>query len=174
MRTLVLDQGYQPHRVVSWQRAVTMLFAGKVEVIEAYDEEIRSPSTSLSMPSVVRLLRALRRRARRLRFSRMNVALRDDFRCQYCGDRFILRELTFDHVVPRSAGGKTHWENVVMACRPCNGRKGGRTPAEAGMSLRKEPYRPKSLPPTTFRVQLGNDVPDSWTQWVSYWNAAPD
>lgn len=174
MRTLVLDQGYQPHRVVSWQRAVTMLFAGKVEVLEAYDEEVRSPSISLGMPAVVRLLRALRARRHRIRFSRMNVALRDDFRCQYCSTKLPLRELTFDHVVPRTRGGKTTWENVVMACRPCNGRKGARTPVDAGMTLRKPPLRPRYLPAATFQVQLGGDVPDAWTQWVSYWNASPD
>src|SRR5690348_9198108 len=114
MRTLVLDQGYQPHRVVSWQRAVLMLFDGKVEVVEEYDDDIRSVTITIKMPSVVRLVRAVRRKVV-VKLSRMNVALRDDFRCQYCATKLPLSKLTYDHVLPRSQGGTTCWENIVMA-----------------------------------------------------------
>lgn len=170
MRTLVLDQGYRPHRVVSWQRAVTMLFAGKVEVVEEYEDDIRSVTFTIKMPAVVRLLRAVRGR-RGVTFSRMNVAIRDQFRCQYCGQQLPLKRLTYDHVVPRSLGGRTHWENIVMACRPCNGRKGRQTPEQAGMRLRKVPIRPKWLPLLAFRIDPSCSVPEAWVNWL-YWHGS--
>lgn len=168
MRTLVLDQGYQPHRIISWQRAICMLFDGKVEIIEEYDEDIRSVSITVKMPSVVRLLRSIRIR-RGIRFSRINVAMRDDFSCQYCNVTLPLRKLTFDHVVPRSRGGKAVWENVVMACRRCNGKKGNKTPEEAGMHLRKRPVKPSWLPLVAFRIDLGSSIPEAWANWL-YWH----
>ncbi len=168
MRTLVLDQGYQPHRIISWQRAICMLFDGKVEVIEEYEDDIRSVSITVKMPSVVRLLRSLRVR-RGIKFSRINVAMRDDFRCQYCSVTLPLRKLTFDHVIPRSRGGKTVWDNVVMACRGCNGRKGNKTPNEAGMTLHKAPSKPRWLPLIAFRIDLGSSIPEAWANWL-YWH----
>lgn len=170
MRTLVLDRGYQPHRVVSWQRAITMLFDGKVEVVEEYEHDVRSVTLTLKMPAVVRLLRAARWQ-RGVKFSRINVATRDGFRCQYCGRKSSLNRLTYDHVIPRCEGGKTHWENIVMACQACNGRKGGRTPAQAGMRLAKPPIRPRWLPLVAFRVDPTCSVPDAWIHWI-YWHGA--
>lgn len=167
MRTLVLDQGYQPQRIVCWQRAVLMLFAGKVEVVEVYDEEIRSPSISIKMPSVVRVLRNAKRRKTRVTFSRANVALRDGFCCQYCGLSYPLPRLTYDHVIPRAAGGGTTWENIVMACRPCNEKKSCRTPAQAGMALRKHPTKPAWLPSIAFRVTAEQSIPDTWKPWLT-------
>lgn len=169
MRTLVLDQGYQPHRIVSWQRAVTLLFAGKVEVVEEYDEKVRSVSIAIRMPAVVRLLRALRGKKRGIKLSRMNVATRDGFRCQYCGSKYPLSKLTYDHVVPRARGGKTTWENVVMACRPCNGDKAARTPDEAGMTLLAKPVKPDWLPVIAFRIDPACSMPEAWANWV-YWH----
>jgi len=165
MQVLVLDQGYSPHRVVSWQRAVCMLFGGKVEVLEEYDEEIRSPSLAIRMPAVVRLLSQARRQRRVVRFSRFNVLLRDGFSCQYCGALPHARELTMDHVVPRARGGGTRWNNVVAACRPCNFRKGSRTPEEARMSLSRIPQEPRFLPSTTTRVG-SRGVHVKWEGWV--------
>lgn len=171
MRTLVLDQGYQPHRIVSWQRAVIMLFDGKVEVVEEYDEAIRSVSITIKIPAVVRMLRAVRGRRRAIKFSRINVATRDDFRCQYCSNKFVLRRLTYDHVVPRSRGGRTTWENIVMACYPCNEAKRNRTPEQAGMQLRKQPVKPSWLPVIAFHVDATHSIPDAWANWL-YWHGA--
>jgi 5-methylcytosine-specific restriction endonuclease McrA len=168
MRTLVLDRGYQPHRIVSWQRAVLMLFDGKVEVVEEYDDDIRSVSFVIKMPAVVRLLRAVRGR-RGVKFSRMNVATRDGFRCQYCGDKLPLCKLTYDHVIPRAQGGTTCWENIVMACYPCNGRKGCRSPEKMGMRLLERPVRPQWLPLVAFRIDPACSVPEAWMNWV-YWH----
>ncbi len=170
MKTLVLDQGYQPQRVVNWKRAVSMFFAGKVEVVEEYDEDIRSVSITIKMPAVVRLLR--RHRGRRgVKFSRMNVAMRDGFSCQYCGLKTSVRKLTYDHVLPKSRGGRTCWENIVMACYDCNGRKANRTPEEAKMKLRKAPIKPSWLPFVVFRVDQTASVPEAWANWL-YWNGS--
>ena len=170
MQTLVLDQGYQPHRIVSWQRAVTMLFDGKVEVVEEYDHDIRSVTLTIKMPAVVRLLRAVRGR-RGVKFSRINVATRDGFACQYCGQKLPLAKLTYDHVTPRAQGGRTCWENIVMACLPCNGRKAHRTPEQARMQLRKTPIKPAWLPVVAFRIDSACSVPEAWISWI-YWHGA--
>lgn len=162
---LVLDQGYAPHRVITWQRAICMIFGGKVEVLEEYDELIRSPSTAMKMPAVIRLLNAVRRRPRSVRFSRFNVLLRDSFCCQYCGRRPQTRELTVDHVVPRARGGPTRWTNVVAACRSCNHTKGSRTPDEARMKLHSRPAEPRALPGTGERLGL-RAVHEKWLFWV--------
>ncbi|MGE0789557.1 MAG: HNH endonuclease [Sandaracinaceae bacterium] len=172
MRTLVLDQGYQPHRIVSWQRAVTLLFDGKVEVVEEYDKDIRSVYVTVKMPAVVRMLRAVRGR-RGVKFSRMNVAMRDGFRCQYCERKLPLRHLTYDHVVPRSQGGKTCWENIVMACTDCNAKKRDRTPRQAGLQLKTTPVKPGWLPLIAFRVDPACSIPDAWVNWI-YWHGALD
>jgi 5-methylcytosine-specific restriction endonuclease McrA len=168
MRTLVLDQGYQPHRVVSWQKAVTLLFGGKVEVVEEYDEPIRSVSLTIQMPAVVRLLHRFRGH-RGIKFSRVNVMARDHFMCQYCSVRPGVKGLTFDHVKPRSQGGATSWTNIVTACRPCNGKKGNRTPEQAGMQLRKRPEQPTWLP-VTCQLDIQR-IPERWSGWLD-WRAA--
>lgn len=172
MRTLVLDQGYQPHRIVSWQRAVLMVFDGKVEVIEEYDDDIRSVTIVIKMPAVVRLLRAVRGK-RGVKLSRMNVAIRDGFKCQYCARKLPLSKLTYDHVLPRAHGGTTCWENIVMACYGCNGRKAARTPAQAGLTLLKQPVRPSWLPVVAFKIDPSLSMPDAWINWV-YWHGKLD
>jgi 5-methylcytosine-specific restriction endonuclease McrA len=127
------------------------------------------------MPSVVRFLRAIRGKKKAVKFSRQNVYVRDGARCQYCAGKVARHEATYDHVVPRAQGGKTTWENIVIACVPCNQKKGGRTPTQAQMKLRSTPVRPKKLPEVisiTFTFQPG--MPDSWRTWlrdVAYWNA---
>jgi len=170
-RTLVLDQGYQPHRIVSWQRAVTMLFQEKVEVVEEYDETIYSGATfTMKMPAVIRLLRTVARK-KAVRFSRMNVLTRDNWTCQYCGRRLTTRKLNYDHVTPRSQGGKTVWENIVTSCYPCNDRKRDRTPEKAGMQLKKRPVKPRTLPVVAFHIEASDSIPDAWRNFV-YWHGA--
>lgn len=169
MRTLILDQTWRPHRVVSWQRAVTLLYEGKVEVIEEGDEEIRSVTIVIKMPLVVRLLRAIRGRKNAVKFSRINVAARDGFSCQYCRQKYPLSKLTYDHVLPRSAGGKTEWTNIVCACYPCNERKRNRTPEQAGMALIKKPVKPSWLPVIALHLDL-KDIPSAWYSYM-LWNS---
>jgi 5-methylcytosine-specific restriction endonuclease McrA len=170
METLLLNASFEPLKIISWQKAVTLLFLGKVEVVEQYeDEEVSSVSFSIKMPSVVRLLRLIRPRSRRVKFSRLNVFLRDKYTCQYCGSAMSTTELTYDHILPRSRGGRTEWENIVTACVPCNRQKGGRTPGEAGMRLLKPPTRPSSLPTLKLTVTF-RKTPESWRDYL-YWTA---
>jgi 5-methylcytosine-specific restriction endonuclease McrA len=147
MQTLMLTPWMAPHRIISWQRAVVLRYLGRVEVLEEYDDTIASPSVVLKTPAVVRLVSSRSVvRDKRVRFSRINVYLRDGFRCQYCGEKKKKSELNYDHVVPRVQGGKTKWENIVTSCYGCNDRKGSRTPEQAGMKLLRAPQRPRSLP----------------------------
>ena len=164
---LFLDADWQPLRVEPWTRAVTDMFLGKVEVIEySRDRMIRAVTRELPMPAVVRVLRRFRRDRQAIRFSRLNIYARDAFTCQYCRQRQVTEELTFDHVVPRSAGGATTWENIVTCCVPCNRAKANRTPAQAGMQLLRRPVKPRYLPVVT--VLMGHrQVPD---EWRPYWN----
>ncbi len=167
MRTLVLDQGYQPHQIVSWQKAVTLLYVGKVDVLEEYEDIIRSVTLAMRMPAVVRLRKGGHKPKHRIKFSRLNVFLRDGFRCQYCAEKFPMRDLTYDHVVPKAHGGKTTWTNIVTACRACNETKANRTPEQAKMPLRKKPVRPTWLPGGTVHVDASL-VPDTWKSWMSW------
>jgi 5-methylcytosine-specific restriction endonuclease McrA len=147
-RSLLLNASFQPLQVISWQRALQLFFSGKVEIVEASDQMIRSVSLTIRMPLVIRLLKFVPQRNRRniVRFTRNNIFLRDQYSCQYCGCKPPVSHLTMDHVVPVVKGGAKSWENIVTACRPCNLRKGGRTPEEAGMRLRLQPKQPVWLP----------------------------
>lgn len=191
MNTLILTQEFTPHKVVPWDRAVLMLFQGKVEVVEEYGEvlSVLDPSrarefphvlraygqrfspgdeVTIRMPSVARLWRAVGRVKRGVKFSRVNVFTRDGFRCCYCGTPGQMRELNYDHVVPRHLGGKTVWENIVTSCYPCNTKKGHRTLDQAGMKLRKQPYKPKTLPMLGPRFDM-KAVPTQWLAYFPQW-----
>ena len=168
MRTLLLTPWMAPHKIISWERAVVLLVLDKIDVLEEYDEEIRSPSRTLRTPAVVRLRKTGATRKHGVRFSRINVYTRDGFRCQYCGERKEMRDLNYDHVVPRVRGGHTVWENIVTSCYACNDRKGSRTPEEAGMTLRRKPFKPSSLPVTpAFRVTR-SEMPEVWLPYCDH------
>src|SRR6187455_1743596 len=173
-QTLLLNATYEPLKVVNWQKAITLLCQGKVEVISVYDREIRAVSFSIKLPSVIRLLRyiKIKRRFDYVPFSRANIYARDNHTCQYCRAQFSTQDLTFDHVVPVAHGGRKDWENIVTCCISCNRRKGGRTPAEAGMKLLRHPRRPDSAP--AIRITIGlRDAPESWRDYL-YWNVELD
>jgi 5-methylcytosine-specific restriction endonuclease McrA len=173
-QTLLLNATYEPLKVVDWRKAITLLWQGKVEVISEYDREIRSVSVTFRLPSVIRLLHYIRitRRMDHVPFSRANIYARDEHRCQYCGVEFPVGDLTFDHVVPVSQGGRKDWENIVTSCVRCNRRKGGRTPAEAGMRVIRAPSRPTRSP--VLRLTFGlHNAPDSWRDYL-YWNVELD
>ena len=166
-RTLLLTPWMSPHRVISWQRAVVLVFTGKVEVLEEYDEAIVAPSWALRTPAVVRLTKNHVSIKNKVRFSRMNVFTRDGFRCQYCSARKLPDALNYDHVLPRVRGGKTVWENIVTSCYACNDRKGSRTPDEAGMKLLRKPIKPSSLPLAPV-LRPGREVPAVWRDYCSF------
>lgn len=165
-RTLVLTPWYLPYRVVGWQDAITMMYLEKVDLVVPYTEEIKSPSTSLPLPAVIRMKKKVSANRYRIRFSRLNVFMRDGFRCMYCGKSCTMSELTFDHVVPRSQGGATKWENILSSCSVCNSKKGNRTPLQAGMQPIRAPYKPKSLPMRPPRIDLGK-IPDEWRDFCT-------
>ena len=145
---LVLNADYRPLSyfplsVWGWQDAVKAAFLDRVTILSEYDRAIRSPSTAIKLPSVVALKR-YRPLARRPAFTRFNVFLRDSFTCQYCVAHFPVEDLTFDHLVPRSRGGRTTWENVITACSACNLSKGNRLPRECGMRPQRKPRAPSA------------------------------
>jgi 5-methylcytosine-specific restriction endonuclease McrA len=143
---LVLNATYEPLNVVSVKRAVVLLLKEKAELIEAAEAMLRSESFSLPVPLVIRLVYFVKIPRRiSLPITRRGVLSRDHYTCQYCGATPPRKNLTVDHVIPRSRGGRTTWENVVTACEKCNGRKGSRTPAEAGLRLLTQPQRPRYL-----------------------------
>ena len=147
-RALLLNASFQPLQVISWQKAVQLFFSGKVEIVETSDKVIHSVTLTIRMPVVIRLIKYVppAKLKNIVRFNRNNIFLRDNHTCQYCGDRTLISHLTMDHVVPVVKGGKKSWENIVAACRGCNLKKGGRTPEEAGMRLKKVPRQPIWLP----------------------------
>jgi 5-methylcytosine-specific restriction endonuclease McrA len=167
-QVLLLNITYEPLKIIDWKRAITLLTLGKVEVIEEYNREIHSVTFTIKLPSVVRLLQMVRRPKSPVRFSRQNIYARDRYQCQYCGEKFISEDLTYDHVTPKSRGGKTQWENIVTCCVHCNRKKGGRTPGEAGLKLIREPLRPTWVPAIRVTIKFQR-IPESWRDYL-YWN----
>jgi 5-methylcytosine-specific restriction endonuclease McrA len=160
---LVLNASFEPLHIVSWQRAIQLLFQGKVEVVEESDHEVRTVRFTIKVPAVLRLIHyvPLKRKKHIVRFSRANIFLRDSHVCQYCGREFSKAQLTLDHVIPIVQGGRKCWENIVTACKPCNQRKGGRTPQQASVTLVRRPRQPAWLP--TASLQLGiSRTPERW------------
>lgn len=172
---LVLNADYRPLSYLplslwSWQESLKALFRDSVVVVSEYERTVRSPSLELRLPSVIALKEYVPV-SKKASFTRFNVFLRDRFRCQYCGDRFNTRELTFDHVVPRSRGGRTVWENIVTACQSCNILKGSNASHECGMYPLYTPSEP-----TVHKLQeYGRKFPpgflhESWSDFL-YWDA---
>jgi 5-methylcytosine-specific restriction endonuclease McrA len=167
-QVLLLNITYEPLRIINWKKAITLFLLGKVEVLEEYGQEIHSVSFSVKLPSVVRLLWLVKRPKTPIRFSRQNIYARDKYACQYCGKKFPSEELSYDHVIPKSRGGKTEWGNIVTCCFRCNRKKGGRTPKEARMKLIRKPSFPVWLP--ALKITIGfKEVPSSWRDYL-YWN----
>ncbi len=193
---LVLNRLYLAVHVVSVRRAFTLLFRELAEVIhvesgqyanynfeswreiselranfkEPHDDWIRAVNFEIQVPRVIRLLTYDRLPKQAVRFNRRNVFARDGNRCQYCGRRFPTSELSLDHVIPRSKGGETTWENIVCSCVKCNVKKGGRSPQEAHMALVRHPVRPKRSP--LLSIKLGNPKYESWKSFLddAYWS----
>jgi 5-methylcytosine-specific restriction endonuclease McrA len=154
-----------PHRITDWFDAICSVYTGKADVLEEYEETVSSVSATFNIPAVIRLKRAVSPHKKAVKFSRINIFTRDGFSCQYCGAKKPMKELNYDHVIPRDQGGKTVWENIVAACYPCNGRKANKTPEQAKMKLLKRPVHPKSLPMTQPIFSLA-DVPEEWKPYI--------
>jgi 5-methylcytosine-specific restriction endonuclease McrA len=163
---LVLGQGWDPLERVPWQKAMVWWVAGRVEVIEVWpDILVQTATTSFPVPSVVRFHRSRRRAHVDVRFSRDSVWLRDEGRCQYCATTLVRRDATYDHILPRSRGGRVTWTNIVLACRACNQKKGNRTPSEARMQLLRAPKRP-ALGDPAFLMPRHGSIPNAWRPYL--------
>lgn len=193
---LVLNRHYMAIRVVGARRAFSLLFRNQAEVVDLeqgqyanYDfhswcevsqlkrgfkpqnnDWVATVDFDIAVPRIIRLLFYDRLPRHHVKFNRRNVFARDHNRCQYCGKRFPTRELSLDHVLPRSHGGKSTWTNLVCACISCNVKKGGRTPQQAHMKLIKQPSQPKRNP--LIHVHLGHQRYHSWKQFLdhAYWS----
>ena len=159
---LVLNATYEPINVCTVRRATVLLLKEKAEIIERSEYELRSTSTTMPRPVVIRLVSYVRvpRDTHRRKITRRAVFARDRWTCQYCGSR---SNLTVDHVVPRSKGGESAWENIVASCAPCNRRKGDNLPRQVGMRLRREPRTPS---PQIFIHVAAPTIPSQWRQWL--------
>ncbi len=193
---LVLNRLYMAVNVISARRAFTLLAKEQAEVVTvegdtygAYDFEtwievgkardrwqddgtewVHAIQFDIMVPKVVRLLFYDRLPQTRVKFNRRNIFARDDNRCQYCGKKFSTVELSLDHVIPRSRGGRTSWDNVVCCCTRCNAKKGGRLPEEAGLSLVKKPVKPRRSPVIHLKLRSGKY--HTWKQFLdtAYWS----
>jgi 5-methylcytosine-specific restriction endonuclease McrA len=164
-RTLVLNSWYFPSKIIGWQKAIKMRYEGTVEVLVEYDEQVSSPSVTWRIPAVVREVRQASRHQKGVKFSKLNVYVRDGFACQYCLVKLPMSALSYDHVVPRADGGKTTWENIVTCCKKCNAKKGRRSCDEAGMWPMRDPVRPAKLPLIPPVLEPGT-APAEWQDFL--------
>lgn len=137
---LLLNQNYEPLTVCNAKKAIILIYLGKAEILEKDSVWIHSVNTKIPLPSVIRLIFFINAPKKKIILNRKNLLIRDRHRCQYCNRR--VNPLTIDHVIPRNYGGNNSWENLVVACLPCNNRKANRTPEQAGMNLIKKPKKP--------------------------------
>lgn len=166
---LVLNLNYVPVNVCTVRRAIVLVAKGKAELLEERPDSarIRTFSSSLNAPSIIRLVYLVKRPFAPRRLSRREILLRDDYTCQYCGQRSS--SLTLDHVVPRRLHGPHTWDNVVAACGPCNLDKAGRTPEEANMKLQRPPTAPQ---PNPYRILENRAIRDEWRQYIPWQSPA--
>ena len=162
-RVLVLNASYEPINVCTMRRATVLVLKERAEILEHGEGALHSERLVIEAPCVIRLIRYVRvpRDVHRRKITRKAVLARDAYTCQYCGRES--HGLTVDHVIPRSRGGTSGWDNIVAACAPCNRRKGNRLPTEASMPLRAHPKAPG---PTVFIRIASPRVPDAWEQYL--------
>jgi 5-methylcytosine-specific restriction endonuclease McrA len=193
---LVLNKHYMAIRIIGARRAFSLLFRHLAEVVSCekgnyanYDfkswcevsefkrsfepenhDWVSTVNFYVAVPKIIRLLFYDRLPRTEVKFNRRNIFARDKNRCQYCGKKQPTSELSLDHVIPRSAGGKAVWSNIVCSCTNCNAKKGGRTPQQAGMSLVQKPAKPRHNP--LVHIHLGHERYQSWKQFLdnAYWS----
>lgn len=161
---LVLNQNYEPLNICTVRRALVLVLGGKAELLESARGRIASATRVFPFPSVIRLVQLIKRPRPRVKLSRKEIFLRDGYACQYCGTR--TSKLTIDHVIPRSRGGLHVWDNVVAACQPCNHRKGGKSVAEARMTLLMQPHEPRAGRYYTVERRLNNSPDEGWMKFL--------
>jgi 5-methylcytosine-specific restriction endonuclease McrA len=162
---LVLNANFEPLNVCTTRRAIGLVLTGKANLVLNGRGVIRTISRVYPRPSVIRLGRMVKRPRPSVRLTKREVLRRDEYTCQYCGQRFPY--LTIDHVVPRRLGGQHSWDNLVAACPACNHRKGGRTLEQAGMRLLRTPHEPPSSALYMFARHLRNN--QDWIPFIEGW-----
>lgn len=163
-QVLVLNQNYEPLNICNVKRALVMVFTGKAEIIEQNGLILHTIDADYRAPSVIRLAVLIKRPRPQVKLTRREIFIRDSYTCQYCGVR--TRDLTIDHVMPKSRNGPHTWENLVSACKTCNHRKGGRTAQEARMALLREPVRPRAGAYYTIQRKLTSSMHEEWAQFI--------
>lgn len=160
-KVLILNQDYRALTVCSVQKAFILVFLKKAELIsEAPNHQLRTVSQAFPMPSIIRLFRYVNLPYKGVMLSRQNIFKRDGGKCQYCGST---KDLTLDHVIPRSKGGRSTWDNLVTACKNCNSRKGDNTPEEANMPLARQPFKPSFI---MFLRDFSGPVEEEWKPYL--------
>ncbi len=162
---LVLNANYEPLNVCTTRRAVGLMMTGKAVMLRDGRGDIHTASSAFPRPSIVRLSYMVHRPRPRVKLTKREIFRRDDYTCQYCGKQTT--NLTIDHVIPRHRGGKHTWHNLVTACPACNRRKGGRTPLEAGMTLRRQPQEPHPSAEYLFGHMLSTHT--DWAEFLIGW-----
>jgi 5-methylcytosine-specific restriction endonuclease McrA len=165
---LVLNSSYEPLNIATIARAVRLVLAGKAEIIHERGR-VSSPTVSFPLPSIIRMLYYIKHRRKKVALTKKNVLLRDDYKCGYCAEQIDAREATVDHITPRSAGGKSTWENLIACCAPCNSRKRDRTPQQAKMPLLRKPREPKFIP---FVIVKRHTEDAEWSKYLSLYNVS--
>jgi 5-methylcytosine-specific restriction endonuclease McrA len=163
-QVLVLNQNYEPLNICNAKRALVMVITGKAEILELDGLVLHTIDQGYRAPSVIRLATLIKRPRPQVKLTRREVFIRDNFTCQYCGRQ--TRELTIDHVIPKSRHGAHTWENLVSACKECNHRKGGKTVQEARMRLLHEPYRPRAGAYYTIQRKISHDLREEWLKFI--------
>jgi 5-methylcytosine-specific restriction endonuclease McrA len=166
MKSLVLNANMQPISVISWEDAIQNILSGKAALLEKHiGKKIRTVSQDFDMPSVVLCLTPIPYRTEKVSCNAQNIFLRDKYICAYCGQRKRKSELTRDHIKPIVQGGKNSWMNLITACKPCNQKKGGRTPKQAKMELKYQPFEP--APTSSHLLTSANrELLNLWSEYL--------
>jgi len=164
---LVLNSAYEPIHTISMKKAVKLIIRGKAVPEKTTPQAWCSANAQFFLPAVVRLVDYYRIPKRVFRMSKKNIMIRDRHTCQYCGNKYSSSTLTLDHIVPKSKGGKSTWENLVAACKPCNNWKADQTPEQAGMSLISKSSSSRNVNHKTF-LRAHGDLREDWREYLFY------
>ncbi len=154
---LVLNTTYEPINICNIKRAIILIFKSYATTLEYYESYIHSATQKFKAPAVIKLKEYIKLPHKEVVLTRRNILIRDKYTCQYCGEKFVSSELTIDHIIPKSKGGLTKWDNIVACCKKCNEKKGHRTPWEADMTLVKKPSAPNYIYFLHVVKHIGND-----------------
>lgn len=179
---LVLNADYSPMGIIDWQKAIIWSYryiygkTNQIEILEYYtDDYVSGVNGKIELPAIIKTTRYFKLNSSHVNFSRKNLFIRDNYTCQYCGVQYPIAQLTYDHVIPKSKWKEerspTCWTNIVTACKKCNINKGNRTPVQANMPLKSQPYiprkSPKYLPVYNHLSIIGRHIPDTWRTYIN-------